>query len=85
MTAVSLNVDGGVHLVKPAKLYMCTQKHYKHNKDKRMVPGITSSHGSLLLSHMGNVITGIRINNNLTKLLEVAKTDISVWPLPGVL
>ena len=28
--AVSLNVGGGVCLIKPAKLYMCMQRHYKH-------------------------------------------------------
>ena len=27
--AVSLNVRGGVCLMKPVKLYMCTQTHYK--------------------------------------------------------
>ena len=31
--AVSLNV--GVRLIKPAKLYICTQKSYKHNEDGR--------------------------------------------------
>ena len=40
VTAVSLNVGGGVHLIKPVKLYMCTQKHYKHNEDGRMAPGV---------------------------------------------
>ena len=27
--AVSLNVGGGVRLIKPAKLYICTQTHYR--------------------------------------------------------
>ena len=35
MIAVSLNVGGGVRLIKPAKQYMCMQKHYKHNEDGR--------------------------------------------------
>ena len=61
MTAVSLKVGVGVRLIKPAKLYMCIQKHYKHNEDKRTVLGIISSHGTLLLSHMGNIVTGIGI------------------------
>ena len=39
MTAVSLNVGGGVRLIKPAKLYMCTQ-HYKHNEDGRTAQGV---------------------------------------------
>ena len=34
--AVLLNVSGGVRLIKPAKLYMCKQKHYKHNEDGHM-------------------------------------------------
>ena len=29
--AVSLNVGDGICLIKPAKLYMCTQTHYKHD------------------------------------------------------
>ena len=37
--AVSLNVLGGVHLIKPAKLYMCTQTHYKQDEDGRTAPG----------------------------------------------
>ena len=36
--AVSLNVSGGVRLIKLAKLYMCTHKHYKHDKDGRTAP-----------------------------------------------
>ena len=39
MIAVSLNIGGGVRLIKPAKLYMCTQEHYKHNEDGGMAPG----------------------------------------------
>ena len=30
---MSPNIGGGVRLIKPAKLYMCTQKHYNHNED----------------------------------------------------
>ena len=30
---VSLTVGGGVCLIKPSKLYVCTQTHYKHDKD----------------------------------------------------
>ena len=43
--AVSLNVGGGIRLIKLAKLYMCTQTHYKHNKDGRTAPGV-HGHGS---------------------------------------
>ena len=52
--AVSLKVDSGACLIKPAKLYMCTQKHYKHQEDGRTGPGMCN-HGSILLSHSGNV------------------------------
>ena len=45
--AVSLNVGGGVRLTKQAKLYMYTQKHYKHNEDGRTTPGVRG-HGSAL-------------------------------------
>ena len=30
--AVSLNIGGGVCLIKLAKLYMCMQKYYKHKR-----------------------------------------------------
>ena len=33
--AVSLNVSGGVCLIKPAKLYKCMQIHHKHDEDRR--------------------------------------------------
>ena len=52
MTAVSLNVGGGVRLIKPTKLYMCTQTHYKHDEDGRTAPGVRN-HGSVPLSHSG--------------------------------
>ena len=62
MIAVSLNNGGGIRLIKPAKLYMCGQKHYKYNEDECMetdVPG----HDSILLSHLGNVITRIGLQH----------------------
>ena len=63
MIAVSLNVGGGVHLIKPAKLCMCTQTHYKHDKDRRTVPGV-GGHGSIPQSHSGNVVTRIRLHTH---------------------
>ena len=63
MIAVSLNVGGGVRLIKPAKLYMCTQKHYKHNEDGRTAPGVCGN-GSVPLSHSGNVVTRIGIHTH---------------------
>ena len=38
--AMSLDVGGGVRRHKPAKLYMCTQKHYKNDEDGRTAPGV---------------------------------------------
>ena len=49
VTAVSLNADGGVRLIKQAK-------HYKHNEDGHTAPGV-GSHGSVPLSHLGNIVT----------------------------
>ena len=62
MIAVSLNVGGGVRLIKPAKLYIYMQTHYKHNEDGRTAPGVRG-HGSVLLSHSGNVVTRIGIHS----------------------
>ena len=61
MIAVSLNVGGGVRLIKPAKLCMCTQKHYTHNEDGRTAPGVCGN-GSVPLSHSGNAVTRIGIH-----------------------
>ena len=63
MIAVSLNVGGGVRLIKLAKLYMCKQTHYKHDKDGRMAPGMRG-HGSVPLSHSENVVKRIGLHTN---------------------
>ena len=60
--AVSLNVGGGVRLIKPAKLYMCTQ-NTTHNEDGRTAPGVRGN-GSVPLSHLGNVVTRIGIHTH---------------------
>ena len=44
--AVSLNVGDGVRLIKLAKLYICTQTHYKHDEDGRSAPDVCV-HGSI--------------------------------------
>ena len=54
--AASLYVGGGVRLIKPLTLYMCMQTHYKHDEDRRTAPGVRG-HGSVPLSHSGNVVT----------------------------
>ena len=63
MIAVSLNVGGGVRLIKPAKLYICMQKHYKRNEDGRTAPGVRGN-GSVPLSHSENVVTRIGIHTH---------------------
>ena len=62
---MSLNVSGGICLIKPAKLYMCTQTHYKHDKDGCMGPGVRG-HGSVPLSHWGNAIMRIGLHTLLS-------------------
>ena len=54
--AVSLNVGGGVHLFKRAKLYMCQLTHHKHDEKGRRAPGVRGP-SSVSLSHSGNVVT----------------------------
>ena len=61
MIAVSLNVGEGVRLIKPAKLYMCKQNTLKHDEDGRTAPGVRG-HGSVPLSHSGNVVTRIGLH-----------------------
>ena len=56
--AVSLNIGGGVRLIKPAKLCMCMQTHYKHDEDRSTVLGVRGR-SSVPLSHSGNVVTRI--------------------------
>ena len=52
MIAVSLNVGGGVRLIKPKKLYMCTQTHDRHDEDGHTEPGVRG-HGSVPLDPSG--------------------------------
>ena len=66
--AVSVNVGGGVRLIKPAKLYMCTQTHYKHDEDGRTAPCVRG-HGSVPLSRSGNVVTRIGLHTQLRYFL----------------
>ena len=56
--AVSLNVSSGIRLIKLAKVYMCTQTHYKHNEDGHTAPCVCGL-GSIPLSHSG--LTGINL------------------------
>ena len=65
--AMSLNIGSGVRLIKPAKLYMCTQKHYKHNEDGRTVLCVRG-HDSVPLSHSVNVVTRIGLQQHMNTL-----------------
>ena len=75
MIAVSLNVGGGVRLIKPAKLRMCTQ-NTTNNEDGRTAPGVCGN-GSVPLSHSGNVTRiGIHTHSgsSVEKLTSIAVT-----------
>ena len=56
MIAVSLNGGGGVRLIKPTKLYICTQNHYKHNEDGRTAPGVCGSGSVPLVGWSGGAM-----------------------------
>ena len=56
--AESLNVGGGVRLIKPAKLYICMQNTSKHYDDGRTAPNV-HGHGPVPLNHSRNVVTRI--------------------------
>ena len=75
--AVSLNVGGGVRLIKSAKLYMCTQKYYKHNEDGRTSPGVRG-HGSVPLSHSGNVVTRIGLQQTPSVWAKHRRIEVSI-------
>ena len=66
--AMSLNVGGGVGLIKPAKLYMCMQTHYKHDEDGRMAPDVRG-HGSVPAEPLRNVVKifGLHTQNHTIK------------------
>ena len=58
--AVSLNIGGGVHLIKPANC-SCARKTLQNKDDRRTAPGVCGN-DSILLSHSGNVIMRIGIH-----------------------
>ena len=71
--------------IKTAKLYMCMQTHYKHDDDGRMAPGVRG-HGSVPLSHSGNVVTRIGLHTHThththTRLHDTrGQNRYSYWP-----
>ena len=70
MIAVSLNVSGGVRLIKSAKLYICMQKHYKHNDDGRTALDVCGN-GYVPLSHSGNLVTRIGIHTHAVQVYDI--------------
>ena len=64
MIAESLNVGGGVRLIKPANCACASKTHNKHDADGRTVPGVCGN-GSAPLSHSGNVVTRIGIHTHI--------------------
>ena len=46
-----------------AKLYMWTQKHYKHKEDERKAPGLRG-YGFVPLSHSGTMLRELDYNNH---------------------
>ena len=68
--------------MKPAKLYMCMQTHFKHDEDERMAPCVRG-HGSVPLSYAGNVVTrtGLHthahtVNGHFHVILSIMDEDI---------
>ena len=59
---MSMNVSCGVCLIVLADLYMCMQKHYKHNDYGRTVPGV-GGHGSVPISTRGTSLQKLDYNN----------------------
>ena len=64
MTAVSLNVCGGVRLIKAVKLCKCMQTTTNTTRTDALAPGVCGN-GSVPLSHSGNVVTRIGIHTHI--------------------
>ena len=74
MIAVSLNVGGGVRLIKPANVHA---KHYKHNEDGRTAPGVCGNgYVHVPLSHSGNVVTRIGIHTHTHSFSMFISTNL---------
>ena len=58
MIAVSLNVGGGVRLIKTGKTVHVHAKRYKHNEDGHTAPGVCGN-GSVPLSHSGTSLRAL--------------------------
>ena len=62
-----------VRLINPEKLYMCMQKH---NEDGRTTLGMRG-HGSVPLSHSGNVATRIGLQQQQQMVKKITRNYIS--------
>ena len=57
MTAGSLNIDGGVHLIKPTKLYLFTAKHHTHKGNVSDIVSYPRIIASLNEHNWNNLVT----------------------------
>ena len=76
MIAVSMNVCGGIRLIKPAKTVHVHAKHYNHNMDGHTASRVYVN-GSVPLSHSGNVVMRIGIHTHTIISYQVRKQIIS--------
>ena len=60
------------------KIVHANAKHYKHNEDGRTAPGV-GGHGSVPLSHSGNVVTRMEWDYNI----NIMQTSLAVRILMG--
>ena len=70
MIVVPLHVGGGVRLLSKRQNCTCARKNYQHNEDGHTASGVLG-HGSVPLSHSGNVGTSILDYDNLLKLITL--------------
>ena len=63
MIAMSLNVGGGVRLIKAENTVHVHAKHYKHKEDGRTAPAVRD-HGSVPFSHLGTSLRELNNNSN---------------------
>ena len=70
MIAVSLNVGGGICLIKTGKTVHVHAKHYKHNQGGHTARGVCGN-GSVPLSHSGNFVMRIGIDIPIFRIFMV--------------
>ena len=86
---MSLNAGDCARLIKPAKLYMCMQEHYKQEVDEDTAPGVRG-YGSVPLSKIGELRYENWITTTTTELyfpyVNILITPYhSFWPQHNIL